>query len=117
MEACVRQLAGQFRAMGLGLDQQLRQTPRGSSVFLSVFGRRGLLCIVDITVIDGMAVGQGRRAGLDIRLLDACGDVVAADLTHGLTFSAEAPPVSMQALLQAATLAFVLALGHFDLKA
>lgn len=122
VEACVQQLERQLRAMGLGCDRQVRQTPRGLSVFLSVLGRRGLLCIIDITLIDGMAVGQGPNASLDIRLLDACGDVVAAHLARGLTFSAEtgaaaAAPVSTQALLQAATAVFVSALGHFDLTA
>lgn len=120
LEACVQQLQRQFIAMGLGTDRQDRQTPRGTSVFLSVVGRRGLLCIVDITLVDGMAVGQGRRAALDIRLLDACGDVVAEHLARGLTFSADAggaapAGVSTQALLQAATTVFVSALGHFDL--
>jgi hypothetical protein len=120
VDDCVRELVRQFRAMGLGSDQQVRQTPRGSSVFLSVLGRRGLLCIVDFTLIDGMAVGQGRRATLDIRLLDACGDVVAPDLVRGLTCRAESgdasvSPVSLRALSQAVTAVFVSALGHFDL--
>ncbi len=120
VEACVQALARQLHVMGVGSDQQVRQTPRGASVFLSVVGRRGLLCIVDFTLIDGMAVGQGHRAMLDIRLLDACGDVIAEDLAHGLTCRAEpggaiAPPIPAWALSQAATTVFVSVLGHFDL--
>jgi hypothetical protein len=122
VDACAQELVRQFRAMGLGSDQQMRQTPRGCSVFLSVLGRRGLLCIVDITLIDGIAVGQGRFATLDIRLLDACGDVVAEGLARGLTClakpgDASVPPISLQAMLQAATVVFVCALGYFDLTA
>jgi hypothetical protein len=41
-----------------------------------------LLCIVDMTLIDGMAVARESGAALDIRLLDACGDCVAKCLPH-----------------------------------
>lgn len=81
-------LAGRFQAMGLTCETRVAQTPRGLSVFLALLGPRGLVGIVDLTVIDGQAVGQAQAkvpsAALDMRLLDACGDVVAADLArHG----------------------------------
>ena len=75
VDACVLELTRRFQAIGLGCDAQSRQTPRGLATFLAVVGQRGLLFIVDITLIDGMAVDRGPCAALDIRLLDACGDV------------------------------------------
>ena len=120
LDACVLELTRQFQAIGLGCDSQVRQTPRGLSTFLPVVGQRGLLCIVDITLIDGMAVDQGPRAELDIRLLDACGDVVAEGLAHGLQgcASLESPTPRLagpEDLARAATAVYVSALGHFDL--
>lgn len=96
LEACMQGLAGRFQAMGLTCETRVAQTPRGLSVFLALLGPRGLIGIVDLTVMDGQVVGQvlGKAqaraqgkvpsAALDMRLLDACGDVVAADLArHG----------------------------------
>ena len=88
LEACMQGLAGRFQAMGLTCETRVAQTPRGLSVFLALLGPRGLIGIVDLTVMDGQAVGQAQvrvpSAALDMRLLDACGDVVAADLArHG----------------------------------
>ena len=109
-----------FRAVGLGTEQQGGQTPRGTSAFLSVVGSRGLLCIVDITLIDGMAVGQGPRTSLDIRLLDACGEIIVGNIANGLRDWA-APEdltgraVQSETLSRAATSVYVSALGHFEL--
>lgn len=75
-------LAGRFQAMGLGCDTTVAQTPRGVSVFLALLGPRGLIGIVDMTLVDGQALGKVPSAALDLRLLDACGDVVAPDLAR-----------------------------------
>jgi len=120
LQACALDLARRFHALGLGSDTRSSQTPRGLSTFVALVGQRGLICIVDLTLVDGMAVGEGPCARLDIRLLDACGDVVADGLargaagysTHGLT-QAAAP--STQHLDQAATAVYLAALGHFEL--
>jgi hypothetical protein len=120
LDTCLLDLARRFLTLGLGCDLQLRQTPRGLSRFLAVVGRRGLLCIVEVTLIDGMAVDQGPRAAWDLRLLDASGDVVAEGWTESLEGAAAvAPPAGPFALgsglARAATAVFVSALGHFDL--
>jgi len=75
-------LARRFQAMGLGCDTTVAQTPRGVSVFLALLGPRGLIGIVDMTLVDGQALGKVPSAALDLRLLDACGDVVAPDLAR-----------------------------------
>jgi len=80
VDACMHDLMQRFKAMGLGGELQVRQTPRGQSTFLSLIGQRGLLFIVDITLIDGLAVSRRQGARLDIRLLDACGAIFAAGL-------------------------------------
>ena len=80
LEACMQRLAGRFQAMGLGCDTRVAQTPRGVSVFLALLGPRGLIGIVDMTLVDGQALGQAASptaalvpwAALDLRLLDAC---------------------------------------------
>ena len=118
--ACMRELARRFHALSLATEQQARQTPRGMSAFLCVVGQRGLLCIVEITLVDGMAVGQGPRATLDVRLLDACGDVVAESLANGLKQGPGLENLTGQllpaeTLSQAATAIYVSALGHFEL--
>ena len=82
IRALARELAGRFQAAGLGCDVQVRQTPRGLSTFLALVGQRGLLCMVDMTLIDGMAVAREAGAALDIRLLDACGDSAARCSPH-----------------------------------
>jgi len=120
VEACTRDLARRFQAMGLGSEMDVRQTPRGLSTFLALVGQRGLICIVDLTLVDGMAVGQGPCAALDIRLLDACGDVVAAGLAHGMQGRAfhdgsAAQALSSEQLDRSATAVYVATLAHFDL--
>ena len=120
IETCMHYLARQFRAMGLSSDMQVRQTPRGLSTFLALVGQRGLICIVDMTLIDGMAMGKGQWAELDISLLDACGDVAAEGLGNGVqgrTFHDISAALALlsEALDQTATAVFVAAFGHFDL--
>jgi hypothetical protein len=78
----VQDLTARFLAAGLDCDVQTRQTPRGLSTFLALVGQRGLLCMVDVTLIDGMTIARERGATLDIRLLDACGDSAATCSPH-----------------------------------
>ena len=118
--ACVQALSLRFQTIGLQCDPQSRQTPRGESSLLAVVGRRGLLFIVDITLIDGMAVAGLRGAALDVRLLDACGDTVghcsAAGGPGARFFRTVTDEVIAAAdLARAATSVFVMAMGHFDL--
>lgn len=120
VEACALDLVRRFQALGLGSETQVRQTPRGLSTFLALVGKRGLICIVDMTLVDGMAIGRGPCAALDIRLLDACGDVVAGDLAIGVqgrslhaTSAAEAWQTDH--MERAATAVYVAALVHFEL--
>jgi len=120
VEACALYLARRFQAIGLGSDMQVQQTPRGLSTFLALVGQRGLICIVDLTVVDGMAVGQGPCASLDIRLLDACGDVAAEGLAscvlgRGCQESSVAEALSPENLDHAATAVYVETLAQFDL--
>jgi hypothetical protein len=120
VDAGVLDLAHRFQAIGLGCHLQHRLTPRGLSTFLAVLGPRGLRCIVDVTLVDGVAVGLGPWAALDIRLLDACGDVVAegpADGLHVAPLSAAAAQLSRApaALAHACTVVYVAALVHFEL--
>jgi len=120
VEACALDLARRFQTMGLASDIRTTQTPRGLSTFVALVGQRGLLCIVDMTLVDGMAVGLGPCATLDMRLLDACGDVVADGLASSVLGGSlhEASAAMAQVpenLARAATAAYVAALGHFDL--
>ncbi|MBC7376903.1 MAG: hypothetical protein H7346_05635 [Burkholderiaceae bacterium] len=120
VEACALGLARQFHALGLGSDTQTRQTPRGLSTFLAIVGQRGLICIVDLTLVDGMAIGQGPRAALDIRLLDACGDVVADGLASAWQGCASDDDSAAKVFIsenldRAATAVFVATLAAFDL--
>jgi hypothetical protein len=120
VEALALDLAHRFQAIGLGSDTQVRNTPRGLSTFLALMGRRGLICIVDMTLVDGMAVGQGRCTALDIRLLDACGDLAADGLASGALGRAShetpaAEVLSPESLDQAATAVYVATLAQFDL--
>jgi hypothetical protein len=120
VEAFVRDLARRFQAIGLGSDATFTQTPRGLSTFLALVGQRGLICIVDLTLVDGMAVGQGPCAALDIRLLDACGDVVADGLASGAQGCSFAENSANQALSsenldRAVTAVYVATLAQFDL--
>ena len=71
-------------------------------------------------VVDGMAIGQGPCAALEIRLLDACGDVVAEGLADGQPGRPGLETTAAQAVLtdnpaQAATAIYVATLGHFAL--
>ena len=120
VDACALDLARRFRAIGVGSHAQAGQTPRGLSTFLALVGQRGLICIVDMTLVDGMAIGKGPRAMLDIRLLDACGDVVAEGLASGAHSLVRQEISGAQALVsenldQAATAVYVATLAHFDL--
>ena len=120
VESCAFYLARRFQAIGLGSDVQVQQTPRGLSTFLALVGQRGLICIVDMTLVDGMAVGQGPCASLDIRLLDACGDVAAEGLAsgvlgHGCHETSVAEVLSPENLDHAATAVYVATLAQFDL--
>lgn len=82
VQTLVQDLTGRFQAAGLLCEVQVRQTPRGLTTFLALVGQRGLLCIVDITLIDGMAVARQPGAVMDIRLLDACGESAAKYSLH-----------------------------------
>ena len=111
VEACAQGLARRFQAIALGSDTQVRQTPRGLSIFLALVGQRGLIGIVDMTLVDGMAVGRGPCAALDIRLLDACGDVLDRACSETLAVDALSP----ENLDRAATAVYVATLAQFDL--
>jgi len=118
--SCALHLAHRFQAIGLVSDTQIRHTPRGLSTLMAIVSQRGLSCIIDITLVDGMAVGLGPCASLDIRLLDACGEVVADGLLHGFQARSFDQTSASQVhidekLEQAATAAYVMALAHFDL--
>jgi hypothetical protein len=120
VEVFAQDLARRFQAIGLDSDMQVRQTPRGLSTFLALVGQRGLICIIDLTLVDGMAVGQGPCAALDIRLLDACGDVAAQGLASGAPERAchgtsAAGALSPESLDRAATAVYVATLAQFDL--
>jgi len=112
--AWVGELTLRFKALGLTTETQVRQTPRGLSTFLAVVGRQGLLLIVDITLIDGIAVGRQPGASLDVRLLDACGDIVALRAAPPFQTSSE-HVIAAAGLEQSATTVYVMAMGHFDL--
>jgi hypothetical protein len=119
VEACALDLARRLEAIGVGSEMQVRQTPRGLSTFLALLGRRGLIGLVDMTLVDGMAVGHGPCATLDIRLLDACGDAVADGLTVSVLDRSLHGAAALQALqahmARAATAVYVETLAHFDL--
>ena len=120
VEAGVQRLTHRFQARGLLCDVQMRHTPRGLSTFLAVVGQRGLLFIVDITLIDGMAVAGCPGAVLDVRMLDARGETVAqcgaTRLPGAPVYSACSAEILAAAdLARCATTMFVMAVGHFDL--
>jgi len=121
IDAYMLHLVRRFQATGLRCDTQVVVTPRGLSSFLAVVGQRGLICIVDLTLIDGLAMGKGPYAAWSIRLLDACGDVVADDLINSAAGNlfGEAPqarPLTMWNVEQASTVVYVTAIAHFDLR-
>lgn len=120
--ALVQDLTSRLHSAGLACDVQVRQTPRGVSTFLAVVGQRGLIFVVDMTLVDGMSVGRQPGARLDIRLLDACGDVAAtcsACSSDGAS-AFETLPDRILAWTQVglcSTAVHVLAMGHFGLVA
>jgi hypothetical protein len=120
VDAFTRDLARRFQALGLGTDTQVRHTPRGLSTFLALVGQRGLICIVDLTLVDGVVVRQAPCAALDVRLLDACGDVVVDGLASGVQGRnfhehSAAEALNADSLDQAATAVYVATLAQFDL--
>jgi len=114
-------LLQRFKAIGMACETNVRQTPRGLSTMLALVGQRGLICIVDVTLIDGMAVGRGPCAALDIRLLDACGDVAAEGLASESLGQLSPDNLavcvlfSTEQLERAATAVYVASMAHFDL--
>lgn len=115
----VRDLTSRLHAAGLGCDVQVRQTPRGVSTFLAAVGQRGLIFIVDITLVDGMSVGRQEGARLDIRLLDACGDVAATCSCDGDSAFQTSPEriLAWSRVGLRSTAVHVLAMGHFGVIA
>jgi hypothetical protein len=120
VSACASALARRLEAGPLTCDIQTRQTPRGLSTFLSVIGPRGLVCIVDFTLVDGMAVSRHPGAALDVRLLDARGDVeascspVRASGARGFHNTGESI-IAAAGLGLSVTSIHLIAMGHFDL--
>jgi hypothetical protein len=128
VDACSAELARRFQAIGLGSDKTVTQTPRGLSTFLALVGQRGLVCIIDLTLVDGMAVDHRPYASLNVRLLDACGDVVVEVLVSSVLGGAsvdtrkghdtpDLPVAEMlgpESLDRAATTIYVATLAHFD---
>jgi hypothetical protein len=118
----VRDLAARFLASGLACDVQTRQTPRGLSTFVALVGPRGLLCLVDLTLVDGMAIARERGAALDIRLLDACGDAAATCSSHLVagapTWQATSDGIlAIERVAACATAIHLLVMGVFGLPA
>ena len=119
VKALVQDLTSRLQAAGLGCDVQVRQTPRGVSTLLAVVGQRGLIFIVDITLVDGMSVGRQPGARLDIRLLDACGDVAATWPSDGASAFQTVPDriLAWTRVGPCSTAVHVLAMAHFGLVA
>ena len=120
VEAAARGLTLRFQARGLLCDVQMRHTPRGLSTFLSVMGQRGLLFIIDLTLIDGMTVARCPGSALDVRMLDASGETVAqcaaARVPGAPIYATRAGEILAAAnLARCATTMFVIAVGKFDL--
>ena len=65
-------------------------------------GSCGLLCIVDFTLVDGMAASQYLGAALDVRLLDAHGDV-ETDCSPPIAGNAGDYHTTRAAVIEAAT--------------
>lgn len=121
LDACAQALLRRFQGIGLRGDVQTRQTPHGQSTFLALVGQRGLIGIVDISLLDGMALGQEPYVALDVRLLDACGDVVMAALAQREPLQSAAELASSDAfspesLDRAMTTVYVASLAQFDLQ-
>lgn len=122
VQKLVQELAARFGAAGLECDVRVRQTPRGLSTYLAVVGQRGLLFIVDMTLIDGLAVARLRGACLDIRLLDGCGDPAVHCSPHSLddvsAFRTTLDEIMAEDQIgPCATTICLLAMGHFGLIA
>ena len=120
VEACTLDLTRRFKAVGLSIDTQVRQMPRGLSNILALVGQRGLVCIVEVALVDGMEIGRGPCAVLELRLLDACGDLVfegfVGDVRMRTVQGASSAEVgSSDSLDRAATGVYVAALAQFDL--
>ena len=123
IDACLLELKRRFQSVGLScadFKMQTRQTPRGQSTFLSVVGWRGLLFIVDITLIDGMKVAGCPGAALHVRLLDACGDIVENSTANANGVSQRYRTVASEIIESAglaatASSAYLMAICHFDL--
>lgn len=106
--------------MGLTCDRQVKPTRRGLTTFLAAVGQRGLLFMVEISLLVVVQPAGQRDVMVDATLLDACGDVVAPCITaHRMV------PGCRQAccehiladtdLTRAMTSIYVLAMAHFDL--
>jgi len=70
--------------------------------------------------LDACALDLGACAMVDMRLLDACGDIVADDLASGMQGTAfhevsAAVTLISESLARAATTAYVAALAHVEL--
>jgi hypothetical protein len=121
IKSCAEDLAARFQGRGLSVDIRTRQTQRGLSTFLSLVGQQGLICIVDLTLVDGMAQGQGPVSALHLRLLDARGGVVDGDLGRGVEGLRIAPAtatsfLSADSLAEAASATCRATLALFDLS-
>ena len=114
---CAFELTRLLSASALFCDLRQRLTPRGTSTFLSVVGQRGLIFIVDFTIVYGMAASGRRGVFLDVRLLDACGDVVAwcSPEPHAAYYSSAKAVVEAAGGGLSATALHMISMGHFDI--
>ncbi len=62
---------------GMTLRPEYGLSLAGYEANLNLVGRHGLLCRLQLSVVDGMAIGTERGVGLDILLLDAKNRLVA----------------------------------------
>jgi len=113
-------LARRFTALGLVCDVRGMATSRGWATVLSLENAQGLQGLIDLTLLDGPAVGLGPCVALDIRLVDACGEVVADGLArHGLgrAFNDGGPPPRWRddEVARSLTTVLVMAVAFFDL--
>jgi uncharacterized membrane protein (UPF0127 family) len=120
VQECADELVSRLSASGLACELRRHQTPRGLSLFLTVVGQRGLLFILDVTVIDGMAVARKQGAMLDVRLLDADGDVQVSATSpcssgSGIFYSTSDQVILAAGAVLNVTSLHLLAMGHFDL--
>ena len=113
----VLELTRLLRTSALFCDLCQRLTPRGTSTFLSVVGQRGLISIVDFTILDGMLDSERRGVLLDVRPLDACGDVAAwcSPQSESAYYSSANAVVEAAGGGLSATALDMLAMGHLDI--